>query len=81
MMHLTRFAGLDDEADRRAQAATNEMMMHGRSGEQRRDRNAIRPHHAVGEDDDVIAAVHRLFGALAEPVQRLAHTGRAGLAA
>ena len=78
MMHLARFAGLDDEADRGAQAAADQMMMHGRRREQRRNRNAIRPDHAVGQDDDVIAAVHRLLGALAEAVQRLAHAGGAG---
>ena len=43
VMHLARFAGLDDEADRRAQALADQMMMHGRRREQRRNRNAVRP--------------------------------------
>ena len=67
MMHLARLAGLDDEADRGAQTLADQMMMHGGGREQRRDRNAVRPDEAVGQDDDVVAAAHRLIGALAEP--------------
>ena len=76
-MHLARFAGLDDEADRRAQALADQVMMHGRGREQRRNRNAIGTDHAVGKDDDVVAAVHRRFGALAQALQRVLHAGRA----
>ena len=47
--------------------------MHGRGREQRRDRDAVRPDHAVGQDDDVVAAVHGRFGAVAEPVERAVH--------
>ena len=65
-MHFARLAGLDDEADRGAQPFADEMMMHGGGGEQGRNRRAVRPDHAVGQDDDVVAAVHRLLGAFAQ---------------
>ena len=77
MMHFARFAGLDDETDRGAQALADQMMMHGGGGEQRRDRDAVGPDHAVGQDDDVVAAVHGRFGALAQARQRLLHAARA----
>ncbi len=73
MMHLARLAGLDDEADRGAQALADQVMMHRRRRQQRRDRDAVRPDHAVGQDDDVVAAVHRLLGALAQALERRRH--------
>ena len=66
VMHLARFARLDDEADGGAQALADQVMMHGRRREQRGDRNPVRPDHAVGEDDDVVAAVDGAFRALAQ---------------
>ena len=77
MMDLARLAGLDHEADRRAQALADQVMVHGRGRQQRRDRDAVRPDHAVGQDDDVVAAMHGRFGALAQPVERAVHAGRA----
>ena len=77
MMDFARFAGLDDEADRGAQALADQMMMHGGGREQRRDRNAVGPDHAVGQDDDVVAAMDRRLGALAQAQQRLLHAARA----
>ena len=68
MMDLARFARLDDEADRGAQPLADQVMMHGRRRQQGRNRNAVRPDHAVGEDDDVVAAVHGRFRALAQPL-------------
>ena len=61
MMHLARLAGFDHEADRGAQALADQVMMHGRAGEQRRDRNALGAGLAVGQDDDVDAVAHRLL--------------------
>ena len=66
MMDLARFAGLDDEADRGAKPLADQVMMHGRSREQGGDRDAVRPDHAIGKDDDVVATVDRRFGALAK---------------
>ncbi len=70
VMHLARFAGLDHEADRGAQALADQVMVHGRGREQRRDRNAVRAGAAVGQDDDVVAALHGGFGALAQRGER-----------
>ena len=42
-MHLVRLAGLHHQPDRRAQTLPDQVMMHGRGGEQRRYRNAIGP--------------------------------------
>ena len=77
MMDFTRFAGLDDEADRRAQPLADEVMMHRRHRQQRGDRDAVGADHPVGQDDDVVAAVHGDFGALAQARQRLLHAARA----
>jgi hypothetical protein len=65
VMHLARLAGLDHEPDRGAQALADQVMVHGRGREQRRDRNAIGAGAAVGQDDDVVAALHGGLGALA----------------
>ena len=40
-MHLARLAGLDDQAGLHAQALADQVMMHRRGGQQRRDRNAV----------------------------------------
>jgi hypothetical protein len=69
MMHLARLAGLDDEADRGAQALADQVMVHAGGGEQRRDRRCGRADLAVGQDDDVVAVVHRLRRG-AEPLER-----------
>ena len=37
LVHLVRLAGLDDQADLGAQALPDQVMMHGRGGEQRRE--------------------------------------------
>ena len=79
MVDLARFAGLDHEADRRAQALADQVMVDRGGREQRRDRNAVRPHHPVGQDDDVVAAVDGGFRALAQTGQRPAHACGAAL--
>ena len=73
MMHLARLAGFDDEADRGAQPLADQVMVHGGRRQQRRDRDAVRPDLAVGQDDDVVAAGDGRFRALAEPVERARH--------
>ncbi len=47
MMHLARVAGLDHEADRGAQPLADQMVVHARRGQQRRNGDAVRPDHAV----------------------------------
>ena len=73
MMHFARFARLDDEADRRAQALADQVMMHRRRGEQRGDRDAVGADETVRQDDDVVAAAHGVLGALAQPLQHRLH--------
>ena len=68
-MHLVRFAGLDNEADRGAQALADQVMMDRAGREQRRDGDAIRPDVAVGQDDDVAPCSTRSPPG-AQPVQR-----------
>ena len=41
MVHLARLAGLDDEPDRGAQALADQVVVHRRGREQRRDRDAV----------------------------------------
>ena len=78
-MHLARLAGLDHEADRGAQALADQVMMHGRAGEQRRDRDALGAGAAVRQDDDVDAVAHGRFGARAQRVERVLQAGGAVL--
>ncbi len=66
MMHFARFASFDHKTHGRAQALADQVMMHGGGGQQSGYRNAVRPDHTVGQDDDVVAAAHGVFGALAQ---------------
>ena len=77
MMHLAGFAGLHHEADRGAQPLADQVMMHRRGRQQRRNRDALGPGLAVGQHDDVVAAAHRAFRALAQFRERLLHAGGA----
>ena len=79
VVHLARFAGLDHHADGGAQSLADQVMMHRRGREQRRDRNAVRAGLAVGQDDDVVAVAHRLLGVLAQARERVLHAARAML--
>ena len=73
VMDFARLAGLHHEAHGGAQTLADEVVMHGRRREDRGDRHAVGADHAVGEDDDVVAAAHRLFGALAQTLQHGLH--------
>ena len=53
--------------------------MHGGDREQRRDRDALRPDGAVGEDEDVRAVAERVVGLGADPVDRLLEPVDAGV--
>ncbi len=78
LMHLVRLAGLHHQADGRAQALLDQVMVHGRGGEQRRDRNPIRAGRAVRQDDDVVLLrAHGLLGLGAHHVERVGHAARA----
>ena len=63
VVHLARRAGLDHQAGGRAQALAHQVLVHRRQRQQRGDRDVVAIHAAVGDDEDVVAAldrVHRL---------------------
>jgi hypothetical protein len=64
VMHFARGAGFDHQAAGGTQADADQMLVHRRAGEQRRDRRVVAVDAAVGQDDDVVAFVHRRLGAL-----------------
>src|SRR5271155_3938057 len=74
-MDLACFAGFDDEANGGSKSLANKMMMNGGRRQKGRNRDSIRTNHAIGKDDDVVAAMHRRFCTLAKPLERFAHTG------
>ena len=65
--------------DRGAQALADQVMMHGRAGEQRWNLNAVGAGAAVGQDDDVDAVAHRCVSLAAQRVDGVRHAGGAGL--
>jgi hypothetical protein len=68
VVHLARLAGLDHEAHRGAKPLADEVVVHRGRGEQGRNRDAVGPNHPVGQDDDVVAPVHRGLGPVAQAV-------------
>ena len=70
-MHLARFAGLEHEADARARAFANEVVMNARDCEERGDGRVVFVHATVGEDDDVRAVLDGLGRGFAQVVHRL----------
>ena len=79
VMHLARLAGLDHQTDRGSQAVADQVMVHAGGRQQRRDRHAVGPDHAVGQDDDVDAGVDGLLGLGAQRIERGAHALGAGV--
>ena len=79
VVHLARLARFDHQPDRGAQALADQVVMHRRAGEQRRDRDVLGAGAAIRQDDDVDALAHRRLGAHAERVERLLEAGGAVL--
>ena len=75
VMHLTRIAGFNNQAHRGTQTFADQVMMHSRRAEQGRDRNTIRAHHAVRQDDDIIATMYSRLSAVTQTLQRIHHAG------
>ena len=50
VVHLARRAGLDHQAGRGAQALVHQVLVDRRQREQRRNRDALAVHQAVGDD-------------------------------
>ncbi len=75
-MHLAGRAGFDHQAGAGTQAGIDQMMMHGGGRQQRRDGDVIGIDRAVGQNQNIAALAHRLFGAGAQRFKRSCHAGR-----
>src|SRR3546814_8041012 len=69
-MRIEAFGGADVDAGVRAQPLADEVRMHRRRGEHAGDRDAIRPDIFVGEENLALALAHRLFGLVADALDR-----------
>ena len=79
VMHFAGFTGLDHQTNRCAQTFADQMVMNSSGCQQSRNRNAIRPHHTVRQDDDIVTTLDRRFGAFAQTLKRPFHATRARL--
>ena len=70
VMHLARFAGLDDEPDARARLLAHEVVVHRGGDQQRGNRRVLGVGVTVGEDDEVRAVGDRLAHLRAHVVDR-----------
>ena len=73
MMHLAGLAGLDDDPGQGALAAPDQVMVHRRGRQQRRDRHPLGRGRAVGQDQDVVTGLDRLGGLAAQPLEGRRH--------
>ena len=60
MMHLPRFPGFHHQPGGGAQPLADQMMMHRRGGQQRRNGDARGRHRAVRQHQDIMPGQHRL---------------------
>ena len=70
MVDLACLAGFDDDPGERAQPLSDQMMMHRRGREQRRDRHPLCRGRAIGQDQDVVPGFDRLGRLAAQPFER-----------
>ena len=73
VVHLAHVARLDDEPDLHAVLVADEVVVHGREHEQRRDRREVLVRVAVGQDDELRAVVDRLVDLVAHLGEALLH--------
>ncbi|OIQ83878.1 hypothetical protein GALL_343050 [mine drainage metagenome] len=73
VMHFPRGAGIDHQACAGTQAGLDQMMMHGSGRQQRGDRDLVATQAAVGQDQHVVAVMHRLLGRQAQRVDGALH--------
>ncbi len=76
VMHFQRSAGLDDQPRFCTQPLPNQVMMHGRRGQQHGDSQVIRVYPSVGKNQNIMAFTHRLFRRAAQGQQSLFHAFR-----
>ena len=60
VVHLAHVAGLDEQADLGAGLLPDQVVVHGRGQQQRRDRRQVAARVAVGQDDEPGAGLDRL---------------------
>ena len=72
VVHLTRLAGFQDQADLGAGSRPHEVVMDGRNGEERGDGGIVGVMAAVGQDDDVVALGDSLGASIAQLLDGLA---------
>ena len=70
MMHIARLRTLEDHGDRRALLCPDQILLYSRNGQQRRDRNVVFVHAAIGKDQNIRAGVIRLVAGDKQPLQR-----------
>ena len=75
VVHLAGVAGLDDQADLGAAAFADQVVVHGRDGQQRRDRRQLLVGLAVGKNDDPRAVGDRRRGLCTHLVERRLEAG------
>ncbi len=71
VVHLAHVTGLDDDADLHARLLTNQVVVHGREHQQRRDRSQVARRVAVAEHQELRPGLDRLVGLLAHLLQSL----------
>ena len=66
MVHFPHVAGFHHQAHRTPETELNQVMMHGRHGQQRRNGRVLRIHGAVRQNQHLEAVIYRVFGVAAE---------------
>ena len=76
IVDLARLAGLHHQADLGAQPLADQMMVHRRRRQQRRDGDVVRIHPAIRENQNVVTLAHQFLGPGADPVEGRFHARR-----
>ena len=76
-MDYARLAGLDHEAGLGPKPAADQVVVHGRGRQQRRDRHPLGRHGAIRQDQDVAVGQHAVGGFRADSVEGLLEAGSA----
>ena len=77
MMNFARRARFDDQPGARAKPVADQVLMHRRGGQERRNRHQLRRSLAVGDDQDVVAEPGGVFRVRTQARQRRFHARRA----
>ena len=73
VVDVARLAGLDHEAGAQARARPHEVVVDGRHGQQRRDRDPLGAEVAIRQDEDVGPVLHLLVGLAADGREAVLH--------